>query len=67
MAVAVFGELALLTLAFAEAQEIVRLGAVRCRCDDLMASPTDGAIFADHLRLCAALSYHVKPIADRTL
>jgi hypothetical protein len=65
MAVAVFGELALLTATFAEAQEVVRLGIVWRSCDDLMARPTDGAIFVDHLRLCAARSYHEKPVAYR--
>jgi hypothetical protein len=67
MAVAVFGQLALLTPAFAEAQEVVRLGAVRRRCDDLMASPADWAVFVDHLRFCSARTDYEIPVARRIL
>jgi hypothetical protein len=67
MAVTVFMELALLPPAFAEAQEVVRLGAVRRRCDDLMASPTDGAIFVDHLGFCAGRSDYKISVACRIL
>jgi len=65
MTVAVFGELALLAATFAETQEVVRLGVVWRSCDDLMASPTDGAVFIDHFRFCATRSYHEKPVAYR--
>jgi hypothetical protein len=67
MTVAVFGELALIVPAFAEAQEVVRLGAVRRRCDDLMACPADGTILIDHLRFCAARTGDEIPVPRRIL
>src|SRR5579863_10162257 len=67
VAVAVFMELALLPQAFSEAQEVVRLGAVRRRRDDLMASPTDGTILVDRLRFCSARTDYEISVARRIL
>jgi hypothetical protein len=62
MTVAVFGELALIVPALAEAQQVVRLGAVRRRCDDLMACPADWTILVVHLRFCAARTVDEIPV-----